>query len=393
MKITKKSFCFFILMTLAQTAFCGSTAEKAHQPMEPNNIQVLIEKNASEALLEVRGPYYVYNPYDGARVSSGLMGKRFLLRSINEGLKWGEAFPGIHQIVITPRSPSTSILVNGIQYNGSIIIYKIEKSVQIINELPIEDYIKSILTDKFPYPHENEVMAAIAIAARTTAYYQITKNKTSFWHIDAKEENYQGSALVSTDSAVSTAVDATRNLILVNSGNYNKPFPAHWTEHSAGKTAPFHAIFRKDLQAPKNGVVASHAELDREESRWSYSIAKEKLAEALNLKNITSIELFVDQDSGKTYAFRIKNGALHYDYDFLSIQKALGEKYILSNDLKITMEDDEIIFSGFGKGLGVGLCLFSSSAMAQNGEIAIKILTKFFPNTYLINLSAISTVK
>ena len=51
------------------------------------------------------------------------------------------------------------------------------------------------------------------------------------------------------------------------------------------------------------------------------------------------------------------------------------------------IEDGEIHFSGYGKGHGVGICLYSASAMAQNGLTADKILSKFFKNSAIVNLS------
>lgn len=75
------------------------------EPTAPRNIQILLEKDATEALLEVKGPYYIINPHDGIRVASGLLGKRFIIHELDNGLKWGEEFPGIHQIYIKPRSP------------------------------------------------------------------------------------------------------------------------------------------------------------------------------------------------------------------------------------------------------------------------------------------------
>ena len=73
-----------------------------------------------------------------------------------------------------------------------------------------------------------------------------------------------------------------------------------------------------------------------------------------------------------------------------SLYKMLwGKKnHLLSSDFTVSVKDDAILFSGFGKGPGVGLCLYSAEALAGNGENAVKILSKFFPETYLYNLNA-----
>ena len=359
------------------------------EPVSPKNIQILLEKDATEALLEVRGPYYIVNPHDGIRVASGLLGKRFLVHELENGLKWGEEFPGIHQITIVPRSDETSIYVNGIQYSGSVSVYGVCGMVNLVNDIDIESYVKSVLSTKFSVPLEPEVMSALAILTRTDAYYRATRNAQSFWHVSGADVGYQGAALISSDSAVERAVQSSRHLILVHpEEGKNLPFATTWTENSAGKTASYFSLFRKETLGPDKGVEAPHAKLAREEAKWSYQIPKRTLAQLLDVPQIKSVELFVDQSSSKVYGIRVKDGVSTHDFDFFELQKLLGKNHLLSSDFTISLKDDSISFSGYGKGHGVGLCLYSAEALALNGENAVKILSKFYPETYLYNLNA-----
>jgi stage II sporulation protein D len=365
--------------------------ERIAEPMAPRNIQILLEKDADGALLEVKGPYYIFNQHDGNRVSSGLLGKRFMIHEQENGLKWGEEFPGVHQIYIKPRSSETSIFINGIQYSGSIAIYGVAGKINIVNDVDIESYVKSTLTSQFLSPLETEVMSALAILARTDAYYYVNRaNPNSFWHVAIDDINYQGSALIVSNSPVDRAVENTRHLILLHNENgRDLPFATTWTENSAGKTAPYSSIFRKDTYAPEKGVVAPHAALARQESKWTYQIGKKTLAHLFNVSQIKSLELFVDQPSSKVYGLRIKDGVESHDVDFLTLQEKLGSSHLKSSDFTVALKDESVVFTGFGKGHGVGLCLYSANALAQNGENAVKILSKFFPETYLYNLNAI----
>ncbi len=355
----------------------------------PRDIGVLLEKDATEALVEVKGAYNIYNPQDGKKITSGLLGKRFIVRETENGLKWGEEFPAIHQIYIQPRGNDASIFVNGIQYNGMLAIYGVTGTVNIVNVVDIESYVKSLLSSQFPTPLEPEVMAALAILIRTDAYYDSLKNPMSFWHTAASDDKYTGSALIVANSYASRAADTTRNLILVHSEEGRHfPFPATWTEHSAGKTARYEAIFRQDSDAPENGVETPHAALARQDSKWTYQVPKRALANVLDIPEIKSIELFVDQPSGKTYGIRIKDSSETHDLDFVTFQELVGKNHIHSSDFTVSMRDDAVHFTGYGKGHGVGLCLYSASALAQNGENALKILSKFFPDTELLNLGS-----
>jgi stage II sporulation protein D len=312
-----------------------------------------------------------------------------MIHELENGLKWGEEFAGIHQIYIKPRSEDASIFVNGIQYSGAIAIFGISGRVNIVNDLDIEDYVKAILAPQFNASTEPEVLSALAILTRTDAYYNAIRSSNSFFHVVASEVGYQGSALTVPDSPNEKAVETTKYLILVHPNNgKNLPFAASWTENSAGKTAAYQSLFRKDGFAPDRGVEAPHAALARQESKWSYTVSKRVLAQALDVPQIKSLELFTDASSNKVYGVRVKDNTSSYDFDFFALQNALGKSHLRSSDFTIAVKEDAVTFNGFGQGHGVGLCLYSATALAQNGENAVKILSKFFPETYLYNINA-----
>ncbi len=374
-------------ITCAVAAENNSSLHTISEKVTPRSIQVLLEKDAKSALLEVKGPYYIFNPQDGSRVASGLLGKRFMIHELEKGLKWGQEFPGIHQIVVKPRSDETSIFINGIQYNGAVAIYGVSGNINIVSELDIEEYVKAVLSPQFSGPTEPEVLSALAILTRTNAYFQANRSSGSFWHVIGSDVGYQGSAMTVHDSPVDKAVETTKHLILVHpTQGKNLPFAAAWTENSAGKTAAYQSVFRKDGLTPDRGVEAPHAALARQDSKWNYTISKKTLAHLLDVPQIKSIEVFVDNPSNKVYGLRIKDGVGSYDFDFFALQAALGKNHILSSDFTANLKDDGVTFVGYGKGHGVGLCLYSATALAQNGENAVKILSKFFPETYLYNI-------
>ena len=369
-----------------------TSLQSISEATSPRNIQILLEKDAKSALLEVKGPYYIFNPADGSRVASGLLGKRFMVHELENGLKWGQEFPGIHQIHIKPRSEETSIFINGIQYSGAVTIYGVGNNIHIVNDLDIENYVKAILSPQFNSPTEPEVLSALAILTRTNAYFQAGRSSDSFWHVIASEVGYQGCAMTVRDSAIAKAVETTKHLILVNPNapapnGKSAPFAAAWTENSAGKTASYQAVFRKDGLTPDRGVDAPHAALVRQDSKWTYIISKKALSHLLHVPQIKSIEVFVDNPSNKVYGLRLKDGTGSFDFDFFALQDALGKNHILSSDFTATLKEDSVVFTGYGKGHGVGLCLYSATALAQNGENAVKILGKFFPETHLYNIN------
>ena len=105
-------------------------------------------------------------------------------------------------------------------------------------------------------------------------------------------------------------------------------------------------------------------------------------------EKITSIKPFQDEKTNKIYAIRLEGNDETKDINFLDLQKKLKPENLKSNDFTLSLENTKIYFKGYGIGHGVGICLLSASQKAQNGDDAAKILSTFYPNTELVNISS-----
>lgn len=367
---------FFFLPVAALFAF--------HNDMEETNrgkvatIKLLIKEDIDGALLEVKGSYKVTNPDNGKNLSSG-SSKRYYIFPKSEGLKWGEDYPGIYQVRISPTEAQTTILVNGIQYRGAMEIYLVDNKLSIINEVDVETYLKSTLPSRITVAVPPPVLDAIAIIARTDTYYTALVNHDAFYHLKADTVGYEGYGLIMEDVEVDKSIDNTRHLIMTYDA---QPFASTWTENCAGRTASYHTIFRRNTATPK-GIKSVFASKDRKDFRWSYSASAESLAKAAKINRITGVELFLDHKSGKVYGVRVKDGSHSEDFDFIKFQQLVGSDKLLSNDFVVNVKGGTIQFDGYGKGAGVGLCLYSAAQMAEAGEDAPKMLAEFYPYTHL----------
>ena len=97
------------------------------------------------------------------------------------------------------------------------------------------------------------------------------------------------------------------------------------------------------------------------------------------MTRLSHVDLFIDQGSGKVYGLRVHDGLQTKDLDFFTLQQALGFQKLRSSDFTIALKRENIVFSGYGEGHGVGLCLHSARLLADQGEKAQKILSLFFP--------------
>jgi SpoIID/LytB domain protein len=372
---------FIAFLGLICTAFASPQATDMSQKSKPATVKVLLERQVPQLTLEMKGRHSIYNPLDGTQISTNLLSKKYpiVADSYQEMpcIKWGDKFP-YHQLRFVPGDSQASLLVNGIQYRGCVEVYMNDGKFSVINEVDVETYLKSTLSIAFPQPLHEEVLNALAIVARTNAYFMGQRQKQAFWHVAAQDVGYQGAAVLPKPT-IDHAVETTRHAILT----YNSdPFAATWTQNSAGKTVDFAAVFRKALSSPP-GVTAPIAAKDRAQNGWTCSLSKSLLAHATDLPRVTGIDLYVTHEAEKVYAIKVTGESQVKDFDFVTFQKILGASNLRSNDFTVKTEGDTLIFSGYGEGPGVGLCIYSAKAMAEKGEKAPQILQAFFPQTQL----------
>jgi len=189
--------------------------------IEGPQIKVLLEADVTSALLEVRGGYRVERGDNGALLSSGKRAKRFRVHALQEGLRWGEEYPNIYHVVVRPTKQETDVYVNGIQYKGAVsVYYKSNQHITVVNEVGIEDFLKSVLSMQFDCPMSKEALSAMVIMARTEIYEQI-KSGGRLFHLTADEVNYLGYGVTRQGCGVDAAVDATKFMVVEHSYQEN----------------------------------------------------------------------------------------------------------------------------------------------------------------------------
>lgn len=189
---------------------------------ESPTIKILLVHDAEAAMVEVKGKYDIFDPYQNKRLSTRQVGKSSLMQALKGGLKWGEEFPGVYQLLFVPTNPNITTVIDGNEYRGRIYVYDIGGAISIVNEVSLEDFIKSKMALEYKNALAPEAMAALAIIERTNALFQSSNTTNPFWNIRGKDIDYQGYAITGRNNGVDEAVDATRFMV-VSRGDANGP--------------------------------------------------------------------------------------------------------------------------------------------------------------------------
>ena len=132
----------------------------------------------------------------------------------------GECFNGEKFYLISAEGDEI-VKINGKRYRGKIQISSSSNSIDIINVLNLEDYVKGVLAKEMPLGknEENlEALKALAVCVRTYAIQKMKDGKIYFdLYADTRDQVYGG---VDAESPISNrAADETKNIILKHNDN------------------------------------------------------------------------------------------------------------------------------------------------------------------------------
>lgn len=201
----------------------------------PSKIKLLLTAPIASSLVDVAGKYRLYDPYQEKLISHRHLGKRQKMEATAEGMKWGEEFPGIYQLKIVPDDLREPLFIDGVPYRGAVYFYAVGDQIAIVNEVPIEEYLEATLRPLFPHDEPHELLAAIAIAVRSSAYFAAAHPLSSFWSVDATKVGYRSALPLHSEEglAMHRALAATRHMVLSTTGPYERvvtPLPCSWQE-------------------------------------------------------------------------------------------------------------------------------------------------------------------
>jgi len=284
------------------------------------------------------------------------------------------AIPERNEKIERLGSMKGDLLVMGTRYSGDINVWKGIGGLYIINELPMEDYIKDVVVAEVSSDWDMEALKAQAVISRTYALYQKRTNSDAVYHIASSvlHQVYKGN---NPDARVAYAVDETRDEILTYKG---KPIEAFYHSTCGGKTETPEEVFGKSYPYLKS--VESTCDISPY-SVWEKQIKSRELEKALNVREIKNITVKSHTSSGRVKELRILAASGSSAMSAPDFRKAIGWSRLPSTNFSVHKEADSFFFEGKGYGHGVGLCQWCALKMAREGKNYREILSYFYPGT------------
>ena len=287
------------------------------------------------------------------------------------------------KIYIKPKNENSLIEVNKRRYRGKIIVIKKGLSLEVINELPLEEYLYGVINWEISTSWPLASVEAQVIVART---YALKKRKSPLsedqeYHISntARDQIYEGVEAETPEGI--KAVNLTWGKILTYKG---KLANVYYHACCGGYTASSKDVWGKELpylKAKPDRFCRKSPHYD-----WELVIDVEEFRKILKEKGypvgkVYRIEPISFDEGGRIKKLYIEHRGGKIYLKGTELRKIMGPNCLKSTLFKVKRWANYFIFTGRGWGHGVGMCQWGAKRMAEEGYSVEEILEYYFPGT------------
>nr|WP_041969580.1 SpoIID/LytB domain-containing protein [Geobacter sp. OR-1] len=277
--------------------------------------------------------------------------------------------------------------VNGKGYRGVIEISAADKGLQVINELPLEDYLVGLINCEISSQWPMEAIKAQAVIARSYAIFQRDARKNAPYHLESTvmDQVYEGCDI--EDSRAARGVKETAGEVLTFGGSTIQAF---YHSNCGGHTEASENVWGYKL--PYLPGVACRYCQNVNSYRWEQRIPLRKVetqlkAAGINISGLRDIRPGSRNKSGRVSELSLFGTRGKVTVSGVALRKALGYSIIKSTNFELRIDDGDVLFSGSGNGHGVGLCQWGAKQRAADGFDYREILSYYYPGTRLTALA------
>ena len=277
------------------------------------------------------------------------------------------------------------VMINGQEYFGGVSILKKSYGLTVINIAPVEEYLRGVLPKEMIQSWHIEALKAQAVAARTFVLKNREKHKHDGYELCATThcQVYNGAeTFPNTDRAVAE----TRGEVLFHGGRT--------------VDAPFHADSGGMTESAANvwGGHVAHLQAISEEIKFTqawtvkfsvYDFSSRMGAAFGNLQKFNLSPLTIGKSAAdRSTSGRVKVAQIVGSKKTVQMRgDEMRRKFSLPSTLfEVKIIGGEVIFTGYGKGHGVGLSQYGAKAYAERGWTYDKILAHYYKNATIKKL-------
>ncbi len=267
----------------------------------------------------------------------------------------------------TVKTDSKTIIIDNRRFRGSFTISADSKSLSVINNIPVEQYLYGVVPKEMPYSWAKEVLKAQAVAARTYALYIKGKSADKPYDVESTTASQVYGGFDSEKKESNLAVDETRGQVITCDG---KLIVAYFHSSSGGHTEDSKNVWTADIPYLK-GVPDRFSE-NTPKNEWEYFLSYDSAKDRLNRYGLNIGKIKKVSPAGKSRSGRILKVIVISDKGTSGLTSnnfriKVGATNLKSALFQIKPDTHGILFKGKGYGHGVGMSQWGAYRMAQEG--------------------------
>jgi stage II sporulation protein D len=359
----------FALLVLSTSAFAAVPS-----------VKVLIGKSLKNVVVEVMD---LRKRIHGLRRSEQLNGRRSLNFNCRSPRK---SFAKSAQMLVASLSSPTGLISWGKnKYQGEfhLLSNPASDSCDLVNSIPLEAYITTLLAKEMHGQWPVEALKAQAVAARTYAFERLqrTGNK-SVYHLESSEKDQvSGTFFDVTDHTIKAARETQGEVLVGPSG---RVIPAFFHSKCGGKTLRPDQVWGGVEEGYRSVTCTFCGRTGMKD--WNGRIVNKKLVSMVDevlrkyySDQIGGIDIRLMPDSLANSEVRLYAGDKLHIVKKSYLRNMVGREVLPSNNFVMNQRGDSITVQGQGYGHGVGLCQLGALELAKRGYDYRQILAFYFP--------------
>ncbi len=275
--------------------------------------------------------------------------------------------------------------IDGLKYFGGVRVNKVKGSLTVINLAPTEEYLRGVVGEEMSPAYPLEALKAQAVAARSFALKNRERHDKEGFDLCPTThcQVYEG---FEDFEIVNKAVDETRGEVLTFK---EKIADTNFHADSGGMTEAV-----ADVWGTNVAYLVPVKELLELTAPWTMKFSAKDFSSRFgeNFGDVKSINLSTlkigKSANDRTSSGRVKSAQLVGTKKTLTISGAdLRRKFSLPSTLfDMKLSGDEVIFTGYGRGHGVGMSQQGAKTFAEKFWTYDKILSHYYSGTKLKKL-------
>lgn len=297
-----------------------------------------------------------------------------------------------NEVQILPADPTQAekmeIRYQGTTYHGGAKIQIKNHKLTIVNLVRIEDYVKASLPEEMPYDWPKEALKAQSIAVRTYALKNRDRHREDGYDLCNTTHCQLYRGIDGEKNATTEAAASTYGQVLEYEGRLINSL---YHTDSGGCTANSEEVW---------GIGLPYLQAVKEKRQrtmpWTVKVSlsdfydkTRKFGQIGVLRKIRLSKLEIGNETrDRTASGRVRE---------VVFEGSAGQISMSGNDLRdifglkstlfdMELQGEDIIFSGFGRGHGLGLSQWGAKEMAASGFGAQDILMHYYHDVQLVSL-------